>query len=77
MSGRKLNSLERNLHQAVLARTDKVSVAHLSTRVYESDTPPACYYPKIISQNEVEDLVSNPTDRLAAINFLLGTVRVR
>ncbi|TFY58453.1 hypothetical protein EVJ58_g6403 [Rhodofomes roseus] len=50
MSGRKINALERKLHQAALARPNKV-----------------------ISQKDLDSLVSDTKARVSAVNFLLST----
>ena len=73
-SGRKLSPLEQKLHQAALADPKKVCNNTLCER-YGTIIDDAASIVQTITQKECDALVPDPSARLAAINFLLGTVR--
>ena len=79
MSGRKLNAQEQKLHQAALADSKHVRGPINSERnyvlLYLTDHS-AHDYSQTLTQKECEVLIPDPSARTAALNFLLGTVRL-
>jgi len=69
-AARALNAMEQKIHQACLTADKKVFYP-LETFLNPSTDPETR---QTISQKEVDTLVPDPNARVAAINFLLGTV---